>query len=554
MATDRDIAFPVLQPRDIAALSSRGTPREVRAGEVLFAEGDRDIGFFVVLDGAIEIVEHSRGTPHTVVIHQPGEFTGDVDMLSGRAVLVEGRATRDGRVVQLDAGELRRAVEELPELGETLLKAFIARRRLLLEEGFEGVRIIGSRFSPEAHRLRDFASRNGIPFRFLDLETDAQAEELLRQFNVPVSATPIVMDSEGAWHSNPSLTDIGACMGMMKRMEEGHVYDLVVVGAGPAGLAASVYAASEGLDVLTLDSIAPGGQAGTSARIDNYLGFPETISGRELTQRALLQAEKFGATIMVPSTVRSLGIDEGERVVTLADGTRLRSRCLLVATGVSYRRLDIANFPEFEGAGIYYAATEAEAKLCRGEEVVVVGGGNSAGQAVVHLANYARQVHVVVRKPDLGAGMSRYLVDRIESLPNVTVHCGCAVTGLEGKGHLGAVQIRNGTADAQRVATSSLFLFIGADANTSWLRGCVELDAKGFVLTGTELPPGTGETERWRAMGRAPFLLETSLPGVFAAGDVRSGSVKRCASAVGEGAMAVSFVHKHIARPAVVAA
>ena len=552
MATDRDIAFPVLESRDIAALSRRGTPREVRSGEVLFAEGDRDIGFFLVLDGAIEIVEHSRGTPHTVVVHQPGEFTGDVDMLSGRAVLVEGRAAHDGRVVQLEAGELRRAVEELPELGETLLKAFIARRRLLLEEGFEGVRIIGSRFSPEAHRLRDFASRNGIPFRFLDLETDAQAEELLRQFNVPVSATPIVMDSEGTWHSNPSLTDIGACMGMMKRMEEGHVYDLVVVGAGPAGLAASVYAASEGLDVLTLDAIAPGGQAGTSARIDNYLGFPETISGRELTQRALLQAEKFGATIMVPSTVRSLGIDEGERLVTLADGTRLRSRCVLVASGVSYRRLDIADFPEFEGAGIYYAATEMEAKLCRGEEVVVVGGGNSAGQAVVHLANYARQVHVVVRKPDLGAGMSRYLVDRIESLPNVTVHHGCVVTGLEGKGHLGAVQIRNGTADTQRVATSSLFLFIGADANTSWLRGCVELDPKGFVLTGTDLPPGIGETERWRAMGRAPFLLETSLPGVFAAGDVRSSSVKRCASAVGEGAMAVSFVHQHIG-PAVAA-
>ena len=554
MATDRDIAFPVLPPRDIAALSGRGAPRAVRAGDVLFAEGDRDIGFFVVLEGAIEIVEHSRGTPHTVVVHQPGEFTGDVDMLSGRAVLVEGRATRDGRVLQLDADQLRRAVEELPELGETLLKAFIARRRLLLEDGFEGVRIIGSRFSPEAHRLRDFASRNGIPFRFLDLETDAQAEELLRQFNVPVSATPIVMDSEGTWHSNPSLTDIGACMGMMKRMEEGHVYDLVVVGAGPAGLAASVYAASEGLDVLTLDAIAPGGQAGTSARIDNYLGFPETISGRELTQRALLQAEKFGARIMVPSTVRSLGIDEGERLVTLADGTRLRSRCVLVATGVSYRRLDVANFPEFEGAGIYYAATEMEAKLCRGEDVVVVGGGNSAGQAVVHLANYARQVHVVVRKPELGAGMSRYLVDRIESLPNVTVHRGCAVTGLEGQGHLAAVQVRNGATGAQRIPTSSLFLFIGADANTTWLRGCVELDDKGFVLTGTELAPGTGETERWRAMGRVPFLLETSLPGVFAAGDVRSSSVKRCASAVGEGAMAVSFVHQHIARPAVVAA
>ena len=553
MATDRDIAFPVLQPRDITALSTRGTPRDVRAGEVLFAEGDRDIGFFVVLDGAIEIVEHSRGSPHQVVIHQPGEFTGDVDTLSGRAALVEGRALRDRRVVQLHAGELRRAVEELPELGETLLKAFLARRRLLLEDGFEGVRIIGSRFSPEAHRLRDFASRNGIPYRFMDLETDAQAEALLRQFNVPASATPIVMDSDGAWHSNPSLTDIGACMGMVQRMEEGHVYDLVVVGAGPAGLAASVYAASEGLDVLTAEAVAPGGQAGTSARIDNYLGFPTGISGRELTQSALLQAEKFGARITVPTTVRSLGIDGGERIVTLTDDTRLRARCVLVATGVTYRRLDVANFTEFEGAGIYYAATEMEAKLCRGEEVVVVGGGNSAGQAVVFLASFARQVHLLVRKPNMGIGMSRYLVDRIESLPNVTVHCECAVSALEGNGHLNAVHVRNGTAGARRLETSSLFLFIGADANTAWLRGCVELDRKGFVLTGTELPPGLPDGDRWRAAGRAPFLLETSLPGVFAAGDVRSGSVKRCASAVGEGAMAVSLVHKHIARPAVAA-
>jgi thioredoxin reductase (NADPH) len=554
MATDRDIAFPVLQPRDVAALGAGGERRDVRAGEVLFAEGDKDVGFFVVLEGEIEILEHSRGSPHTVVVHQPGEFTGDVDTLSGRAVLVEGRAVRDGRVLQLGGEELRNAVEKLPELGETLLKAFLARRRLLLEDGFEGVRIVGSRFSPESHRLRDFATRNAIPFRFLDLETDAQAEALLRQFNVPVSATPIVMDSEGTWYSNPSLADIGACMGMVKRMEEGHVYDLVVVGAGPAGLAASVYASSEGLDVLTVESTAPGGQAGTSARIDNYLGFPAGISGRELTERALLQAQKFDAKISVPSTVRSLGIDSGERILTLADGTRLRSRCVLIATGVSYRRLDIANFPEFEGAGIYYAATDMEAKLCRGEDVVVVGGGNSAGQAVVHLAGFARHVDVVVRKAELGAGMSRYLVDRIESLPNVTVHCGCAVATLEGQGHLSAVQVRNGAVGTQRLAASSLFLFIGADANTGWLRGCVELDAKGFVLTGTELPPDTADHERWRAAGRAPLLLETSLPGVFAAGDVRSGSVKRCASAVGEGAMAVSFVHTHIARPAVVAA
>jgi thioredoxin reductase (NADPH) len=550
MASDRQIAFPVLSPQDIATLTRRGTLRDVRAGEVLFAEGDTNYHFFVVLEGEIEIVEHSRGRPHTVVVHQPGEFTGDVDMLSGRAALVEGRAVGSGRVLQLEPQDLRRAVDELSELGETLVKAFLARRRLLIEDGFEGVRIIGSRFSPEAHRLRDFASRNAIPFRFLDLETDEQAEAALRQFNVPASATPIVMDSDGQWWSNPSLGDIGACLGMVSRMEEGHVYDLVVVGAGPAGLAASVYAASEGLDVLTVESIAPGGQAGTSSRIENYLGFPAGITGAELTQNALLQAQKFGARITVPCTVQSLGVDGGERIVTLTDGTRLRTRCVLVASGVSYRKLDVPNFGDFEGAGIYYAATEMEAKLCRGEEIVVVGGGNSAGQAVVFLAKHARAVHVLLRKGDLGAAMSRYLVDRVNSLPNVTVHCDCTVTGLEGNGHLSAVRVRNGASPARTFDTSSLFLFIGADANTGWLRGCVELDRKGFVLTGAELPPGTAESERWHSAGRAPFLLETSLPGVFAAGDVRSGSVKRCASAVGEGAMAVSFVHAHIARPA----
>ena len=553
MATDRDIAFPTLRAQDIATLESRGKVRKVHDGEILFAEGARNIDFFVVLEGEIEIIEHSGGSRQVLVRHRPGGFTGDVDTLSGRAVLLEARAAGNGRVIQFDAKGLRQVVDELPELGATFLKAFLMRRQLLLETGFEGVRIIGSRFSPEAHRLRDFAYRNGIPFRWYDLETDEQAEALLRQFNVPVSATPIVMDADGNWHSNPTFGDIGACMGMVQRMEEGHVYDLVVVGAGPAGLAASVYAASEGLDVLTVEKIAPGGQAGTSTFIENYLGFPAGISGRELTQNALLQAQKFGARITVPCTVRSLGIDAGERIITLTDDTRLRARSVLIATGVVYRRLDVPNFSDFEDAGIYYAATDMECRLCRGEEVVVVGGGNSAGQAIVRLASYARQVHVVVRKPGLGANMSRYLVERIESMKNVTIHRECTVSALEGNGRLAAVDIRDRSGGVRRLETSALFLFIGADANSQWLRGCVELDRNGFVLTGPELPAGTSENERWRAIGRSPFLLETSLPGVFAAGDVRSGSVKRCASAVGEGSMAVNFVHQHIG-PAVVAA
>jgi thioredoxin reductase (NADPH) len=550
MAGDHEVAFPALSPRDLAALAARGHAREMHAGEVLFAEGDRNRSFFVVLEGSIEIVGHSKGTPHTVAVHRPGGFRGDVDMLSGRAMLVTGRAAEDGRVLELTNPELRRAVDELPELGEILVKAFLMRRTLLIDEEFEGVTILGSRFSPDSHRLRDFATRNGVPFRWIDLDADEGADALLRQFNIPASATPIVLGSDGEWVSNPSLADFARCMGLEATLEPDHVYDLVVVGAGPAGLAASVYAASEGLDVLTVDALAAGGQAGTSSRIENYLGFPAGISGAELTRNALIQAQKFGARITVPATVRSLGLDGGERVVTMADGTQLRTRCVLVASGVEYRKLDVPGFHEFEGAGIYYAATEMEARLCRGEQVVVVGAGNSAGQAIMFLAKFASRVHVVVRGQDLGANMSRYLVDRVEKMENVTIHRNAVVSGLEGNGQLRAVHTRGANGKQQTLPTNSLYLFIGADPNSSWLHGCVDLDKKGFVLTGTALGPNTAEAERWRSSGRAPFLLETSLPGVFAAGDVRSGSAKRVASAVGEGAMAVSFVHAHIARPA----
>ncbi|HEX5963089.1 MAG TPA: FAD-dependent oxidoreductase [Gemmatimonadales bacterium] len=549
MAVEHDIAFPTLSDHDLAALTARGHPREVRAGEVLFAEGDRNRSFFVVLEGSIEIVGHSMGVPHVVAVHHPGQFSGDVDMLSGRAILVTGRAAENGRVLELTNAELRQAVAELPDLGRILAKAFLMRRALLLGEGYEAVTIIGSRFSPDAHRLRDFASRNGVPVRWMDLEADEQADALLRQFNIPASATPILLGSDGEWVSNPSTADFARCMGLETMLEADHVYDLVVVGAGPAGLAASVYAASEGLEVLTLDALAAGGQAGTSSLIENYLGFPAGISGDELTRNALFQAQKFGAKITVPAEVRSLGLDGGERVVTLTDGARIRTRCVLVASGVEYRKLDVPRFGDFEGAGIYYAATEMEARLCRGEEVVVVGAGNSAGQAIMFLSKYASRVHVVVRGQDLGTSMSRYLVDRVERMENVTIHRGAVVSGLEGNGRLSAVQVKSADGGQETLATNSLYLFIGADPNTGWLHGCVDLDRKGFVLTGNGLSPSVTDAERWRSAGRDPFLLETSLPGVFAAGDVRAGSAKRVASAVGEGAMAVGFVHAHIARP-----
>jgi thioredoxin reductase (NADPH) len=521
----------------------------VRAGEILFREGDRDFGFFVVLEGAVEIVAHTDGGERQVTVHRVGQFTGDVDALTGRSVVVMARVLEDGRVLALSSAELRHAVDEIAELGSTLVKAFIMRREMLLGSGWVGVTIIGSRFSPEAHRLRDFAGRNMIPFKWLDLETDSQAEAILRELKVPASATPLVLGREGQFFSKPSIEGFARCAGLTQSLNEEHVYDVIVVGAGPAGLAASVYAASEGLDVLATEALAAGGQAGTSSRIENYLGFPAGISGAELTRNALVQAQRFGARVTVPCRVRSLGIDGGDRIVTLMDGTRLRSRCVLVSSGVEYGRLDVPLFGDFEGAGIYYAATEMEARLCRGEEVVVVGGGNSAGQAIVFLADQAKRVDVLLRGNDLGAKMSRYLVDRIERLPNVTVHCGANVVGLEGNGHLARVEARRGD-EVLGFDTSSLFLFIGASPNSEWLRGCVALDRNGFVLTGPALPPETSESERWRAAGRRPFMLETSLPGVFAAGDVRSGSVKRCASAVGEGSMAVMFMHAHLARAA----
>jgi thioredoxin reductase (NADPH) len=548
VVSERDIAFPKLTEPQIARLEPCGRRHAVRAGDVLFAEGDRGFSFYVVLSGEVEILERSSGSPRTVVVHQPQEFTGDVDMLTGRAALVTARVAADGEVLELSATALREAVDEWPELGEIIVKAFLMRRSLLLSDGFAGLRIIGSRFSVDSHRLRDFATRNQIPFTWIDVEGDPQAEQLLRQFGIPVSDTPVVIGREGHFLRRPSIEEVARCAGLDVSLDPKEVHDLIVVGAGPSGLAAAVYGASEGLDVIVLEREATGGQAGTSSRIENYLGFPAGISGSELTRNALLQAQRFGARITVPGAVERLGVDEGVRVVTLTDGTKVRTRCILIATGVSYRRLDVPRFRDFEGAGVYYAATDMEARLCRGENVVVVGAGNSAGQAIVHLSRFARSVHVIVRGEDLGKSMSRYLVDRVENLENVTIHRRCNVTALEGDGHLTSVCVGDDSGNETKMSTTALFLFIGADPNTAWLSGCIDLDAKGFVLTGPQLPREIADTPRWAAIGRRPFLLETSLPGVFAAGDVRSGSVKRCASAVGEGAITVSFVHQHIGK------
>ena len=546
MSADTELAFPVLTPAQIDSLRGCGHLRSVAAGEVLFQEGDRGFCFYVVIVGSVEIVETSSGEPKLVTVHAQGQFTGDVDMLSGRVALVTARVGEAGQLLEIDAASLRKAVADFPQIGEIIVKAFLARRALLISGGLTGVRIIGSRFSPDAHRLRDFATRNGIPFTWIDLETDEQAETLLREFNIPPSATPVVIGKHGKFALNPSIAEFGHCAGLDIALDPKEIHDLIVVGGGPAGLAAAVYAASEGLDVVILEKLATGGQAGTSSRIENYLGFPAGISGAELTRAALLQAQKFGARITVPAQVKRLRREGGVHIAELVDGSSAQARCVLVASGVKYRRLDVPRMSEFEGAGVYFAATEMEARLCRGEHVVVVGGGNSAGQAVVFLASQAKRVHLVIRGDDLGKDMSRYLVDRIGGIANVTLHRNTTVATLDGDDHLASVTLREGQGHEQRIDTRSLFLFIGADPHTDWLRGAVQLDRNGFVMTGTNAGGVETDGEAWRAVGRTPFLLETSVPGVFAAGDVRSGSIKRCASAVGEGSMAVSFVHAHI--------
>ncbi|HYW32973.1 MAG TPA: FAD-dependent oxidoreductase, partial [Gemmatimonas sp.] len=429
---DHDIAFAHLSPSQISALGAWGIERDTVEGELLFSEGATGFPFFVVLSGTVEILTGYPMRTRNVTVHVPGEFVGDADLLTGRASLITARVGDAGRVLEIPAAKFRRVIAELPELSEILLSGFLMRRALLVGEGYDGIRIIGSRYSPAAHSLRDFATRNSIPFTWLDVEADAQAEVLLRELGVTADETPLVIGRDGKFARNPSVADFARYMGLEITTVPETVHDLVVVGAGPGGLGAAVYGASEGLSTLLIDSIAPGGQAATSSKIENYLGFATGVSGAELARQALLQAQKFGAQLSVPQTAVGLRIDGGDRCVVMSDGSVIRARTVVVATGVEYRRLDLERLTEFEGAGIYYAASEMESRLCGGSEVVVVGGGNSAGQAVVFLARSARRVHLVIRGADLSASMSRYLIERIAQLPNVTIHAGSAVHALDG--------------------------------------------------------------------------------------------------------------------------
>jgi thioredoxin reductase (NADPH) len=539
-----EVAFPRLDGSQVQRIAQCTgiTPRRYRAGEILFDVGQRDFQFFVVRTGDVEIVDPSGDTPKTLVVLGPGEFTGDVAHLTGTPAVVRAVARTDCEAYEIAPDGLRRLLDGCPELAEIILHAFIARRELLVESGkFIGPRVIGSRHSKDTFRIREFLTRNRVPFTWLDLETSPEVDRLLKQFGVSPEQTPVVVWGKLRLR-NPTNVQLGDALGIRRSLGK-TVYDLAVVGGGPAGLAAAVYGASEGLSTVVLENTGPGGQAAYSMRIENYLGFPAGVSGAELAQRAVLQATRFGALLSVPSQVTGLTFDHTDFVLAIAEGEPVVAKCLLIACGVRYRRLEAENCARFEGCGVYYSAGAIEAELCRGSDAVVVGGGNSAGQAAVFLSRHARKVYLVVRSDYLGKNMSSYLVHRIEHTPNIEVLLDSEVRRMTGDEQLRSVEVVNKkTGQVRTIATPVLVSFIGAEPYTAWLPPEIELDERKFVRTGAAVAKSPQ-----RKGTPAPVLLETSRPGAFAAGDVRSGSVKRVASAVGEGAMAVQFVHEYLA-------
>ena len=535
------VAFPRLTDTQMAALGgcAGASLQRYEAGHTLIEAGERGFKFFVVESGEIEIVDDSGESPKTLAILRRGEFTGEVAHLTGGPSLVRAVARTDCRVYEVAAEGVREILNRFPDLGDVILQAFIARRQLLRESGtFTGLRVIGSRYSRDTWRIRDFLSKNRVPFTWLDLEADPQIDQLLRRFGVGVDDTPVVAWGRRLLLRNPSDRALAEALGIRRPLEP-TVYDLAVIGAGPAGLAAAVYAASEGLSTIVLERTGPGGQASRSMRIENYLGFPTGVSGSELAERAVVQAGKFGARLPVPTPVTSLTFDGAYAMVHVDGSETVTAKCVLIATGADYRRLSAEGCEAFEGNGVYYAATVTEAPLCRAADAVVVGGGNSAGQAAVFLAGVARKVYLVVRGNDLYKDMSAYLARRIEQTPSIEVLLGTEVRRMHGDHHLRSIEILNTkTGEVRTLHTPALFSFIGAAPRTDWVPAEIEKDSKDFIRTGSALTR--------RATGRQPFLLETSRRNVLAAGDVRSGSVKRVASAVGEGAMAIMFVHEYL--------
>jgi thioredoxin reductase (NADPH) len=539
-------AYPRLTPAQIELLSGRGERRPTHAGEVLIREGELCQEFLVVLAGTVEVRQGLGGPDEKVIsVHGPGRFLGELGLLKGQASFFSAVVGDPGEILSVPVEEVRALIAEDSELGDLVLRACLGRRSLLIGLG-AGFRILGSRYSPDTRRLREFAARNRLPHRWVDLERDKESEQLLRRFGIAPQETPVVILNGQTVLRNPSNAELARLVGATLLGPDGDTPDLLIVGAGPAGLAAAVYGASEGLSTVSVDTIAAGGQAATSSRIENYLGFPSGISGAELAERALLQAAKFGATISVPADAAALVPHDGLSTVRFADGTEVSGRTVVIATGAHYRRLGAPGVERLEGISVHYAATVYEARMCAMDPVAVVGGGNSAGQAALFLAGHTPRVHLLVRGNDLGANMSRYLVDQVERHPRIDVRLHTEVFEVRGETTLESLTVvDNRTGARHKLEARMLFVFIGAQPCSGWLTGTVGLDDRGFVRTGNDAY-AVADREAWEPLGRPPMFLETTHPGVFAVGDVRSGSIKRVASAVGEGSMSVRLVHEYL--------
>jgi thioredoxin reductase (NADPH) len=542
----RGEAFPILTAEQINRIRPLSKVRNVKVGEILFEPGDLDIACFVLLSGSMEIVPPGIHGERLIVNHEAGGFTGEMTMISGRRSLARGRVTAAGEFLEMSSSQLRTLVARDAELSEIFMRAFILRRVTLINRGQGNVILMGSRHSANTLRLREFLTRNGHPFSYVDLDTDTSSQEMLDHFQVTMEEIPIVVCNNRTVLRSPSIQELASCLGLNAHIEASEVRDLVIVGAGPSGLAAAVYGASEGLDVLVIEAEAPGGQAGSSSRIENYLGFPMGISGLELAGRAAAQAQKFGAKVLIANNVTKLNCDRTPYELIVDCGQVIHSRAVVIASGARYKKPQLENLPKFEGQGIYYGATYIEAQLCGKQDAIVLGGGNSAGQAAVYLSQTASKVHMLVRSGRLSDTMSRYLVQRIEENPAIELHYHTEIVGLDGDTQLERVTWRdNQTGETSTHEIRYVFIMAGGSPRTEWLKGCVAMDNKGFILTGRDLDPVLNDYH-W-PLPRAPLMLETSQPGVFAVGDVRAGNVKRVASAVGEGSIAISLVHRVLA-------
>ena len=538
-----DQIFPTLTAAQMERIAAYGTTRAVSSGEILTEQGEADIPFFVVISGELEAVRPACAIETLITIVHAGQFTGEVNTLSGRRAMSRLRARADGQVIQLPRGHLLTLVQNDEELSQIIMRAFLLRRAELQAQGLGDVTLVGSSHSADTLRIKEFLSHNGHPYTYIDLERDAEVQNLLDHFHISPADTPVVICRGETPLHNPTNEKLATCLGFNPTLDENQIRDVTIIGAGPSGLAAAVYGASEGLDVLLLETYSPGGQAGSSSMIENYLGFPAGVSGSELAARAYTQAQKFGAQ-MALAKATGLKCERKPYVVELQDGSHIPAQTIVIATGARYSKLPLDNLALYEGSGIYYGATFVEAQLCKGEDVIVVGGGNSAGQAAVFLAETTNHVYIVVRSGSLADTMSRYLVRRIEQNPKITLVPHTEVAALAGETGLERVTWRNNQTGATETKNIlHLFVMTGAVPNTDWLDHCVVLDDKGFVKTGPDLSSQELAAAKW-PLTRRPYLLETSLPGVFAAGDVRCGNVKRVASAVGEGSIAISFVHQ----------